>query len=96
MWQDTLVCLLWSAALVAAGYYIGRAEERRTAKSREQAIKTQAYQDGGRQVFNQMLGFSKADRRLDLAKWREEKMTAEEWSRLYMQTFDDTHTQEGS
>jgi hypothetical protein len=52
MWYDILACLVWSAALVGIGYYLGKHDERVKRNSREEAIRAQAYKDGFERAAN--------------------------------------------
>jgi hypothetical protein len=58
-WWEAVIYLWLVTAVLVAVYYTGRNMERRDDRSREEAIRAQAYKDGRKSMFDEMVSGSR-------------------------------------
>lgn len=85
-WWEVVIYLWLVTAVLVAVYYTGRNIQQRDDRSREEAIRAQAYKDGRKSILNEVY-------------WgMQTNMTHEEFQRLYQgtQTAPEKDTKESS
>ena len=80
-WWEVIIYLWLVTAVLVAVYYTGRNVQQRYDRSREEAIRAQAYKDGRKSMFDEMIsGKSTVDAWL-------QGLTHEEYQRMFMGTW---------